>query len=91
MRCFSVLSCNSYAHLPTLSVLKKGSEMNGEVKSNFVPFLRQDIKSPLLKINKEEINDIACHELGQYHVKELHGRIVFFFNNFMFIEKCAPI
>jgi len=65
--------------------------MNGVVKSNFVPFLRQDIKPPLLKIDKEEIKDIACHKLGQYHVKKLHSRIVFFFNNFMFIEKCAPI
>ena len=39
--------------------------MNGVVKSNFVPFLRQDIKSTLLKIDKEEIKDIACHKLGQ--------------------------
>ena len=39
--------------------------MNGVVKSNFVPFLRQGIKSTLLKIDKEEIKDIACHKLGQ--------------------------
>ena len=40
--------------------------MNGVVKKNMGPFLRQDIKCPLLKIDKE-IKDISCPKLGQYY------------------------